>query len=144
MYKVTIMPKCLSTGASMLVGTLWPFKKPIWTQTSLNARIAGNRAMLPFHAEFKDLDMLNAMVPTNPKTTTNSDGVAKWTRSPILLDLKQRKKSHVLIHSSVQTAEEITKQIPICVCSGDIDSIESGNKRSMLRSIKIGPSWFAP
>ena len=28
-------------------------------------------------AEYKDLGVLNAMVPTSPKTTANSGGVAK-------------------------------------------------------------------
>ena len=95
-----------------------------------------------FHAKYKDLDVLNAIVPTSPKTTTNLGGVAKQTESPTLHDLKQRKGSHVLTHSSVWTAEEITKLIPICVHSGDIDLIGSGNKRSMLRSMKTDPSRF--
>jgi len=70
----------------------------------------------------------------------NSGGVAKQMKSTTLHNLKQRKGSYVLTHSSVRTAEEITKLIPICAHSGDIDLIGSGNKRSMLRSMKTGPS----
>jgi len=86
--------------------------------------------------------VLNTIVPTSPKTTANLGGVAKQTKSPTLHNLKQRKGSYVLTHSSVRTAKEITKLIPICIHSGDIDSIGSGNKRSTLRSVKTGPSQF--
>jgi len=91
-------------------------------------------------AEYKDLGVLNAMVSTSPKTTTNLGGVVKRMKNPTLHDLKQRKRSHVLTYSSVRTAEEITKLIPTYVCSGDIDSIGSGSKRSTLKSMKIGPN----
>ena len=126
----------------MLADILQPFEEPTWIQVSLNARIAGNGVTQLFCAKYKDLDVLNAMVPTSLKTTANLGGIAKWTKSPTLYNLKQRKGSHVLTHSSVWTAKEITKLIPIYVCSGDIDSIGSGNKRSILRSMKTGPIWF--
>ena len=142
MFKVAVRPKYLSTGASISADISWPFEEPTWIQVSLNARIAGNGIIQLFRAKYKNLDVLNATVPTSLKTTANLGGIAKWTKSPTLHNLKQRKGSHVLTHSSVWTAEEITKQIPICVHSGDIDSIGSGNKRSMLRSVKIGPSQF--
>ena len=126
----------------MLADISWPFEEPTWIQASLNARIAGNGVMQPSHAKFKDLGTLNTMVPTSPKTTANLGGVAKWTKNPTLHDLKQIKRSHILTHSSVQTAKEITKLIPTCVHSGDIDSIGNGSKRSTLRSVKTGPNWF--
>jgi len=107
---------------------------------SLNARIAGNGDTQCSCAEYKDLGVLNAIVSTNLKTTTNSGGVAKRTKNPTLYDLKQRKRSHVLTHSSVRIAKEITKLTPTCVRSGDIDLIGSGSKRSMLRSVKTGPN----
>ena len=126
----------------MLKYILWPFKEPIWIQASYNARIAGNGITQHSCAKYKDLDVLNAMLPTSVKTTANSGDVAKQMKSPTLHNLKQRKGSYVFTHSSVWTAEEITKLIPICICSGDIGSIGSGNKRSMLRSMKTGPSQF--
>ena len=142
MSKLAVRPKCLSTDASMLADILQPFKEPTWIQASLNARIAGNRITQLSCAKYKDLDVLNAIVPTSPKTTVNLGSIAKWTKCPTLHDLKQRKRSHVLTHLSVWTAEEITKLILTCVHSGDIDSIGSGNKRSTLRSVKTGPSRF--
>jgi len=126
----------------MSADILRPFEEPTWIQASLNARIAGNGIMQSSHAEFKDLGALNTMVPTSPKTTANLGGVAKWTKNPTLYNLKQRKGSHVLTHSSVRTAKEITKLIPTCVHSGDIDSIGNGSKRSTLRSVKKGPNRF--
>jgi len=86
--------------------------------------------------------VLNATVPTSPKATANSGGVVKRTKNPTLHNLKQRKGSHVLTHSSVQITKEITKLILTCIHSGDIDLIGSGSKRSTLRSIKTGPNQF--
>ena len=126
----------------MSAGTLWPFKEPIWTLEFSNARIAGNRAILCFHAKYKDLSVSNVTVPTSQKITVNLDGAARQTKNQTHPNLKQRKGSHALIHSNAQIAEVITKPIPICIYSGDIDSIESGNKRNMLRSMKIGSSQF--
>jgi len=44
---------------------------------SLNTRIAGNGVTQLFCAKYKDLDVLNAMVPTSLKTTANLGGIAK-------------------------------------------------------------------
>ena len=126
----------------MSAGTLWPFKEPIWTLEFSNARIAENMAILCFYAKYKDLSVSNVTVPTSQKITVNLGGAARQTKNQTHPDLKQRKGSHALIHSNVQIAEVIIKPIPICIYSGDIDSIESGNKRNMLRSMKTGSSRF--
>jgi len=55
---------------------------------------------------------------------------------------KQRRGSHALILSSTQTVEEITKQTPTNVCSGNTGSTENDNKENMLRSMKTDPSRF--
>ena len=126
----------------MSADILWPFKEPTWIWMSLNAWIAGNGITQLSCAEYKDLGTLNAIVLTSPKTTMNLGGVAKQTKNPTLHNLKQRKGSHVLTHSSVRTTKKITKLIPTCVHSRDIDSIGSGSKRSTLRSMKTGPNRF--
>jgi len=56
--------------------------------------------MLPFHAKSKVLNVLNTMVPTSLKTTTNLGGVARPTKRLTLLNWRQRKGSRVLIHLS--------------------------------------------
>ena len=121
-----------------LVHWLWKYKlnevcdkEPIWTLVFLNARIAGNGVTQCFHAKYKNQSTSNATVPTSQKTTANLNGIAKQTKSQTYSDLKQRKGSHVLIHSSAQTAKTITKLIPICVHSRGIDSTGSGNKRNI-------------
>jgi len=96
--------------------------------------------MLCFCAKYKDLSVSNVTVPTSQKITMNLDGVARQTKKQTHPDLKQRKGSHALIHSNARTAKVITKLIPICIHSGDIDSTRSGNKRNMLRSMKTGSS----
>ena len=126
----------------MLANTLQQFEEPTWIWEFPNARIVGNRVMLCFHVRFKDLSASNAMVLTNQKITANLDSAVKWMRNLTYPDLKQRKESYALTLSNVQTTEAITKPTPTCVHSGDIGSIESGNKRNTLRSMKTGPNWF--
>ena len=140
MFKAAAKPRYLSTDVSMLANTLWQFKEPTWIQKFPNARIARNGVMLCFHTRFKDPSVSNVTVLTNQKTTTNSDGATKQIRSLTHPDLKWRKESHALTLLNVQTAEVITKPTPTCVHSRDIDSIESGNKRNILRSVKTGPN----
>jgi len=67
---------------------------------SHNTRTVRSGVMLPFHAKSKVLNALNATVPTSLKTTVNLSGVARPTKRLTLLNWRQRKGSHVLIHSS--------------------------------------------
>ena len=142
MFKAAAKPKRSSTDASMSAGTLQLFGEPIWTLEFPYARIARNGAMLRFCVKYKDLSALNVMVPTSQKITANLGGAARRMKNLIHSNLKWRKRNHALIHSNAQTVEVITKLIPICVHSGDIDSTESGNKRNTLRSMKTGSSQF--
>ena len=109
---------------------------------SLNVKIVGDGDTQLSLAESKSRSASNAMAPTNQKTTVNSDGVAKPTKKQILYDLKPRKENHVPIHSSVQIAEVTTKPTLLNARSGNIISIENGNKRNISRSMKIGPNQF--
>jgi len=142
MFKAAAKPKCLSTDASMSAGTLRLFGEPIWTLEFPYARIAGNRAMLHFHVKYKNLSALNVTVPISQKITMNLDGAARRMKNLTHPNLKWRKGNYAIIHSNAQTVEVITKLIPICVHSGDINSTGSGNKRNMLRSMKTGSSQF--
>jgi len=67
---------------------------------SHNARTVGSGNTLSFHAKSKVLNALNTTVPTSLKTIMNLGGVARPTKRLTLLDWRQRKGSHVLIHSS--------------------------------------------
>jgi len=82
------------------------------------------------------------MVLTSQKITMNLDSAVRWTKKQILLDSKQRKRNYAHIHSNVRTVRATIKPTQICVRSGGIDSTRSGNRRSMLRSMKTGSSWF--
>ena len=137
------MPKCLSTGASMLVGTSWPFMEQTWTQAFLNARIVGSGATQPFYAGFRALNVSNTTALTNPKTSTNSGGVARWMRRQTHLTSKQRRANLACIPSNALIVGGTTKLTPTNASSGDIVSTESGSRRNMLRSMKTGSSLFA-
>jgi len=78
------------------------------------------------------------MVFTSQKITTNLDGAVKQAKNQILYDSKQRKGNHAHTHSNARIAGATTKPTQICVCSGGIDSIRSGSRRSMPRSMKTG------
>ena len=109
----------------------------------LNVKIVGDGDTQLSLAGSKSRSASNAMAPTNWKTTANSDGVAKPTKKQILHDLKPKKENYVSIHSSVQIAEVTTKPTLLNARSGNIVSIENGNKRNTSRSVKIGPNQFA-
>jgi len=82
------------------------------------------------------------MVLTSQKTTMNSDDAARQMTRLTHQGWKQRRGSYALILSSAQTVEEITKQTPTNVRSGDTGSTENSNKENMLRSMKTDPSQF--
>ena len=127
----------------MSASILWLLGVLIWIRVYLNVKTAGNRIMWHFLTESKDPSMSSAMVLTSWKITVNLDGAARQMKKQILLDLKQRKGNHAHICSNVRTVRATTKPTQIYVHSGDIDSTGSGNRRSMLRSVKTGSSWFA-
>ena len=68
---------------------------------SLNVKIVGDRDIRLSHAEYKGPNVSSIMALINWRIITNSDGVARRMKKLILLDLKQRKESHVLTRSSV-------------------------------------------
>ena len=137
------MPKCLSTGASMLVGTSRPFMEQTWTQVFLNARIVGSGATRPFHTGFRAPNASSAMALTNLKTTANSDGIARQTRRQTHLASKWRRANLVHIPSNTLIVGGTTKLTPTNAPSGDIVSTESSSRRNMPRSMKTGSSLFA-
>jgi len=107
-----------------------------------SVKIAGSGVTRHSHAESKDQNVSNATVLTNPKTIRNLDGVVRQMIRSILQDWKRKKRNHALTHSNAQIAEEIIKQTPTNVHSGDTGSIGNGSKGSILRSVKTGPSQF--
>ena len=71
------------------------------TLESFNAKTVGDGVTQLSLAGSKGRSVSNVMAPTNRRTTTNSDGIAKQTRKQILYDLKPRRENHVPTHSSV-------------------------------------------
>ena len=132
-----------STGASMSASISLLLEGQTWTWASSNTKTAESGDILPSLAESKVPSALSAMDHTDPKTTENLGGVAKWTKRQTPLISRQRKMTHVLIHSSVLIAGAITKLTPTSAHSGDIDSTGSGTKINMLRSMKTGSNRFA-
>ena len=109
---------------------------------SHNVKIVGNRDILLFHVESRDLNVSNVMACTSLKIIVNLIGVAKPMKKQFYCVLKQKKVNHVHIYSSVQIVEAITRQTPIYICSGSAGSITSGIRKSILRSMKTGQSQF--
>ena len=133
----------LSTGALTSAGISLLLEGRTWTWASPNAKTAGSGDMLPSLAESKVPSVSSAMDHTDLKTTENLGGVAKWMKRQTPLVSRQRKVTHVLIHSSVLITGAITKLTPTSAYSGDIDSTGSSTKRNTLRSMKTGSNRFA-
>ena len=110
---------------------------------SLSAKTVGDGDTQLSLVESKGQSVSNVIGPTNRKTTTNLGGAVKQMRKQIFHNLKPRRGNHVPTHSSVRTAKAIIKPILFNVHSGNTISIENGNKRNILRSVKIGSSQFA-
>jgi len=113
-----------------------------WTPGFHNVKIARNEVISCSCVESKELNVSSVMGLTNLKIIVSSAGVVKLTQRRTPLALKQRKVNHVLIHSNVLTVKATIKQTQTHVPFGDIDSTESGTRRSMLRSMKTGPNQF--
>ena len=110
---------------------------------SLNAKTVGDGDTQLSLVGSKGQSASNVTGPTNWKTTMNLHGAVKQTRKQILHDSKPRRGNHVPTYSSVWTAEAIIKPILFNVHSENTVSIESCDKRNILRSMKIGSSQFA-
>ena len=74
---------------------------PMPTLKSFNAKTVGDEVIQLSLVGSKSRSASNVMVPTNQRTTVNSDGVAKQTRKQILHDLKPKREIHVPTHSGV-------------------------------------------
>jgi len=66
----------------------------------------------------------------------NSGSAAKQTRRQTLHVSRLRRAIYALIHSNALIVGVITKPAPTNAHSGGINSIESGTKRNMSRSVK--------
>ena len=78
----------------------------------------------------------------NWKTIVNSANIARLTRKQILYVLKPKKANRAHTFSSVLIIEASIKRILHHVHSKRIASIESGTKRSILRSMKTESTQF--
>jgi len=65
-----------------------------------SAKTAGSRAMLLFHAGFKEPSVSNAMVHTSWNTIENLDGAARLMTRSIHQDWKLKKGNLAPTHSS--------------------------------------------
>jgi len=108
-----------------------------------NVKIIGNGDTLLCHVKFKDLNISNAIVWINPKTTTNLVGVAKLMKRPIHYASKQKKVNCAHMSSNVQTAEVIIRWILTYVHSGNIGLTRNSITKRILRSVKTGQNQFA-
>jgi len=102
----------------------------------LNARTVESENMPLSSAEFKNLDVLNAVVHTRLNIIVTLPSTAKQTSRLTSLVLKQSKESSVSIALNASTVRVNTKQTPIIVHSGSINSIRSGMSRSIRRTVK--------
>ena len=92
----------------------------------LNVKIAGNRDMLPYHVEFKEQNVLSAIVHINLKTTTNLVGTAKQMTRSIHHALKLKKANHDLMFLSIQIAKVTIRWTLTYIHSGNIGSTGNG------------------
>ena len=143
MSKVVVKLRDSLTNTSMLASILLLLGMLTWIQAFPNVKTVRSGVMWHFPTESKGLSALSAMVLTNQKITENLNGAAKQTKKQILLDLKQRKENLAHIYLNVWTVGETIKLTQICVCSRDIDSTRSDNRRNIPRSMKTGSSQFA-
>ena len=132
-----------SIGALTLAGISLLLEGPTWTQACPNAKTAGGGDTQPSLAESKAPSVSSTIVRTNPRTTENLGGTAKWTRRQILCISRLRRAIYTLTCSNALIAGVITKPTPTSAYSGGINSTENGTKRNTPRSVKTGSNWFA-
>jgi len=140
--KAVVKPRLLLTGVSISVGSLQLLEMLTWTLRFHNVKIAGNGVIPYSHIESKKPNVSSVMGPTNLKIIMSLAGVVKLTQRWTSLALKWRKVNRVLIYSNVLTVEVTIKQTQTYTPFGDIDSTESGTRRSILRSMKISSNQF--
>ena len=132
------MPRKLSTGVSTLETQLLWLGVPTWTLASLSARIVGSGVIWLEFAEFKDQNVLSAMVLISWIIIGSLLGVAKLTLKLTHLDSKYRRASLALTCSNVSTARDLTLLTQSNAYSGNTVSTKSGTSRNMLISRKPG------
>jgi len=104
----------------------------------LSARIVGSGVIRLEFVEFRDQNVLSAMVLISRIIIGSLLGVAKLTLKSTHLDLKQRRASHALTHSNVSTARDLTLPTQSNTHSGNTISTKSGTSRNMVISRKLG------
>ena len=82
--------------------------------------------------------MSNAMAHTSQNTIGNLVGTARPMTKSTYQDLKLKRVNLALTHSNAQIVMETILPTPINACFGIIGSTESGIRKNILRSVKIG------
>ena len=134
--------KVSSISASTSEGTLWQLGLLMWTLESHSVKTAEDKITRLFHVGSKVQSVLSAMNPTNQRTIVNSAGVVRPTKKLIHHISKSRKANCACTHSSVLIVEANIRWTSQHVHSGRTISIESGTRKSTLRSIKTGSNQF--
>ena len=122
----------------MYIDKIQCYGVPTWTLASLSARIVGSRVIRPEFAEFKDQNILNAMVLISWIIIGSLLGVAKLTLKLTYLDSKHRRVSLALTHSNVSTIRDLTPLTQLNAYSGNTISTKSSTPRNTLISRKPG------
>jgi len=94
------------------------------------------------YTRFKVQSVSSTMDHTNWKIIMNMASVVRPMRKQIYCASKPKKVIHACTFSSVLTAMAIIKQTLQYVRSGEITSIESGSRRSILKSMKTRSIQF--
>ena len=114
----------------------------MWTLEFHSVKTAGNGVTWLFHVGYKIQSVSSAMNPTNWKTIVNLAGITRPTKKLIHHILKPKRTNCACTYSSVPIVEANIRWTPQHVHSGRTISIESGTRRSTLRSIKTGSNQF--
>ena len=125
-----------------MVNILLLWEKPIWIQTSLNAKTAGNRDIPYLCTKYIGPNVKNTIDLTNSNTTEIWHGAPKPTSRPTFYDLKLQKKNHILTYSNVSTVKVIIKLIVLTVCFGSIDLIGNSTARRYKSFEKLELTQF--
>jgi len=112
------------------------------TLESRSVKTAGDGVTQLFHVRSKVQSASSAMNPTNWRTIANSAGIARLTKKLIHHTSKPKKANYAYTCSSVPIVKVNIRQTPQHVCSERTTSIESGTRRSTLRSVKTRSNQF--
>jgi len=130
--------KVSSISASTLEGTLQQLGLLMQTLEFCSVKTVGDGITWLFHVGSKVQSVSSTIDPTNRRTIMNSAGIARLMKRLIHYASKPKKANHVHTPSSVPIVEANIRQTPQHVRSGRTVSIESGTRRSTLRSMKTG------